>query len=169
MSPYRPIAASRNSFESPSRAEYSAATVYRAVFVFAHAHHRNQAVSMVSMRRSKNGANFQIAITWLHRKHRRENSSAVLRATKEFERVAIRSDRPIWGHAPLPDLKDLQLAAFSKKISNWRRFLKDIQLAAFSKKTSDWRRFVKASDWRRFLKRLKSNTLVYTVDREIFA
>ena len=28
MSPYRPIAASRNSFESPSRAEYSAATVF---------------------------------------------------------------------------------------------------------------------------------------------
>ena len=39
---------------------------------------------------------FQIAI---HRKHRR---SAVLRATRGFERVATRSDRPIWGHAPLP-------------------------------------------------------------------
>ena len=66
MSPYRPIAASRNSFDSPSRAEYSAAIfrdgicgVARVIAIFV----LRMLTSMLTINsehaQNKNGANFK--------------------------------------------------------------------------------------------------------------
>ena len=52
--------------------------------------------------------------------NRYNSRSAVLRATRGFERVATRSDRPIWDTPPYRYLKLIERASTERHLYNWR-------------------------------------------------